>query len=406
MLIKSFSSLLFNKLIAIYLGPTGITLQAHVMNVFNALIAIPQEGTNRSLIKYLSPKNQLNTTSSQYIFGGIIINLTAFLLLGLYLFINHDTFFRIFSYGESQLVWGGVFLLSVCSYIFHTFFLSFLQIQQDFKRFAVLNTLGNLFGLAMLAYFITQHAKWALLGLPLGLAIAIIPTIIFAYPTIKKFLAPVKWQLQESTEQLQQMSGFVLMAMSILLFEYITSFAMREYSIGIFSVERTGFWQSVSTLSGYYIAAFSAIVMTVYYPQVAAKIDTPRELSQYIKSMIALLVPIIIIGLSIVFFFRAWFIETLFSSEFDIATVLFRFQLGGDFFKLVSLLLGSILLAQGRVVPFIILQAISALIYIITVPLCADYFDLEAFPFAHFLRHSSYFLLLLIVCRKVLFHKK
>lgn len=403
--IKSISSLLFNKLIALYLGPTGITLQAHVMNLFNALLAIPQEGTNKAVIKFLSPENSPSRSSYQFIFGGFVINILVFVLLSVYLFLNNATFFRLFSFGDSQLAWGAIFLVSVFCYIFNTFFLSFLQVIQNFKTYAILNTLGNLFGLFSIALFITQKSDWILLGLPIGLALALIPTLVFAYPVIRQFLRPVQWSLKESKPHLTAMTGFVLMAVSVLLFEYVTSFAMREYSIRYFNSENTGFWQSASTLSSYYMAAFSAVVMSVYYPQAASKINKPHELSRYVRGIIALLLPIILIGLSAVFFFKDVLLQLLFTADFSKAESLFRFQLLGDFFKLISFLLAALLLAKGKVTQFIVLQAVSASIYITTIPLIADSWGLEAFPFAHFLRNIVYCFLLFILCRKIVFGK-
>lgn len=372
------------------------------MNLFNALLAIPQEGTNKAIIKYLSPEEQPLVSSYQYLVGGFIINITAFIFLSIYLFLNDDTFFRLFAFGNSQLAWGSIFLTCVLCYTFNTFFLSFLQIQQNFKTYAILNTLGNLFGLLAIALFITQNQEWILLALPIGLGFALLPTIIFTFPIIRQFFSPVQWSWQASKGHLKDMAGFVLMALSVLLFEYITSFAMREYSIQYFNSENTGYWQAVSTLSGYYMAAFSAVVISVYYPQVASKINRPTDLKQYVRSIVLFLIPLIIVGLCTVFFLRSWLLELLFTTGFEESSSLFRYQLIGDFFKMIAFLFGALLLAQGRLTTFIILQGVSAMVYISTIPIISETWQLEAFPFAHCLRNLIYCSLLVISCRKTI----
>ena len=403
--IKAISSLLFNKLIALYLGPTGITLQAHIMNLFNAIITIPQEGTNKALIKFLSPEQNRYSSNNQYIFAGILINIGAFILLGTYLFINNETFFKLFSFGESPLLWGTVFLLSTLAYIFNTLFLSLLQSQQRFQTYAILNTLGNLFGLLAIALFITQGSYWMLLGLPLGLGIAIIPTAIFTRPILSAYFKSINWSIERSQEHFKNMAGFVLMALSVLLFEYITSFAMREYSIHYFDTDNTGLWQAPSTLSSYYTGAFSAVVIAVYYPQVSSLVAMPKQLNRYVKNIFLIILPVIMIGLGIVFLLKAQLLQLLFSEDFIRSQYLFKYQLLGDFFKLTAFLFGGLLLAQGKTNIYIILQAISALIYITTIPLLVDSNGLEAFPFAHFLRNIIYCSLLLIICWKVIFKR-
>jgi PST family polysaccharide transporter len=192
------------------------------------------------------------------------------------------------------------------------------------------------------------------------------------------------------------------MAIFFLLFERVVSFGVREYSIYYFSSENTGFWQSVATISTYYSGAFTAIVMAIFYPQVTKLIPEKAKLSQYLRSTFGMVCLVLIAGLAFVYFLKTWIMEFVFTDEFVIASDLFRFQLLGDFFRLSGFLLGGVLLAQVRIKAYLIVQAISAIAYLIAIPLLINKWQLETFPLAHFIRSLVGFCLLLFFTRKVL----
>jgi hypothetical protein len=69
---------------------------------------------------------------------------------------------------------------------------------------------------------------------------------------------------------------------------------------------------------------------------------------------------------------------------------------------LSGFLLGGVLLAQVRIKAYLIVQAISAIAYLIAIPLLINKWQLETFPLAHFIRSLVGFCLLLFFTRKVL----
>ncbi len=399
--IKLGSSLIFNKIMAIFLGTTGITLFAHVMDLFNLALAVPQEGVHKGTIQALSKRNLTPSQKGSYVGMAILMNFGSFLVVGVYLLLFHQSFFTLFTFGISSLVWGAIFLTATFAYLVHVFLLLFWQIEEDFQRLAILSVLGNLLAICLLVIFTKWLPSYSLLAFPLGLGSSVVFSFLFTYRLIRKNYAPIS--LKWNTDSFRDLGSFLLMAIFFLLFERVVSFGVREYSIYYFSSESTGFWQSVATISTYYSGAFTAIVMAVFYPQITKLISEKETLSQYLKSTFGMVSLVLIAGLAFVYILRTSIMVIVFTDEFVIASDLFRFQLLGDFFRLSGFLLGGVLLAQVRIKAYLAVQAISAIAYLISIPLLMNDWQLETFPLAHFIRSLVGFCLLLFFTRKVLF---
>jgi PST family polysaccharide transporter len=398
--IKLGSSLIFNKIMAVFLGTTGITLFAHIMDLFNLTLAIPQEGVHKGTIQVLSKRNLTPKQKGSYVGMAILMNLASFVVVGAYLLLFHQSFFSLFTFRISSLVWGAIFLTATFAYLIHVFLLLFWQIEEDFQRLSILSVFGNLLAICLLVIFTKWLPSYSLLAFPLGLGFSVIFTFLFTYRLIKQNYSPIS--LKWNTDSFRDLGSFLLMAIFFLLFERIVSFGVREYSIYYFSSENTGFWQSVATISTYYSGAFTAIVMAIFYPQVTKLIPEKAKLSQYLRSTFGMVCLVLIAGLAFVYFLKTWIMEFVFTDEFVIASDLFRFQLLGDFFRLSGFLLGGVLLAQVRIKAYLIVQAISAIAYLIAIPLLINKWQLETFPLAHFIRSLVGFCLLLFFTRKVL----
>jgi PST family polysaccharide transporter len=400
-LIKLGSSLIFNKIMAIFLGTTGITLFAHVMDLFNLTLAVPQEGVHKGTIQVLSKRNLTPTKKGSYVGMAILMNVGSFIVVGAYLLLFHQSFFTLFTFGISSLVWGAIFLIATFAYLIHVFLLLFWQIEEDFQRLSILSVLGNLLAICLLVIFTKWFPSYSLLAFPLGLGCSVIFSFLFTFRLIKQNYSPInfKW----NTDSFQDLGSFLLMAISFLLFERAVSFGVREYSIYYFNSENTGFWQSVATISTYYSGAFTAIVMAVFYPQITKLIPEKAKLSQYLKSTFGMVVLGLIAGLVLVYLLRRLIMGIIFTDEFVIASDLFRFQLLGDFFRLSGFLLGGLLLAQVRIKAYLAVQAISAIAYLVAIPLLVNDWQLETFPLAHLIRSLVGFCLLLFFTRKALF---
>ncbi|MFW5760232.1 MAG: oligosaccharide flippase family protein, partial [Cyclobacteriaceae bacterium] len=212
-----------------------------------------------------------------------------------------------------------------------------------------------------------------------------------------------KYKSEVSRSALRKLSEFLLMALSVLLFTKLADFIVRDFAIETFGLHYTGLWQAVVKISDTYMDIFIATIGSVYYPQVTSLIFNSNHLRKYLKEMLSIVVPISVVGLVVLFLLRKPVIILIFSEEFGHAVHLFKFQLIGDFFCIISYLLTFIIAAQARTSLFILLQAGSALFYIGLVVLLSQWHSIEAIPLAHAIRFGLFLMVLIVLNKRILF---
>lgn len=398
-LIKSICSLLTNKLFAIYFGATGITLLAHFQNLISLITQVPNDGINRGIIKYWSGQNVSTLEKQKYFKAGFFLNIVVLAASLILLYLFRSYFFRDFSfYFNSAII--TLLILGITLYIVHLFLLSIILSFQRIKVYAIINALGSvLVVLIVLVVAPKGNLNYALLSFLLAQSLAVVFSL--SYGLLKGILLPVTRRI--SFKEYQKLGGFVLMALSILVFGKVTDFVIRDYAIQSFGMLHTGLWQSIVKLSDGYMMLFINTVGIVYYPQVSSLIFNTEELRQYLRDVIKIVVIISASGLFLVYIFREPILIILYNSEFVPAGDLMPLQFIGDFFCIIAYLLTYIISAQARFMTFILLQAASAVFYIFLVYVLSSNFGIEGIPAAHAIRYFVLAIILIILNKRIIF---
>ncbi|RZK62537.1 MAG: hypothetical protein EOO59_02300 [Hymenobacter sp.] len=156
---------------------------------------------------------------------------------------------------------------------------------------------------------------------------------------------------------------FVLMASGPLLFGRAVDYAVRAYLIGHFAPATTDLWQAVSRLSDYYSLVVGAVLSTVFYPRLAALAAVPSQARHYLRVVLGLLAGGLAAAFGGLFGLRDWLLPLLFAPRLLAARALLAPQLLGDWAKFLVWVLLYQLLARARPLPYIAVQAASAVLY-------------------------------------------
>ena len=170
-----------------------------------------------------------------------------------------------------------------------------------------------------------------------------------------------------------------------------------------YGLDHTGLWQAVVKISDTYIELFIATIGSVYYRKVRSLIFDSYQLRKYLKDMLAVVIPVSIVGLALLYFFRDTAIDLVYSPEFKQARHLFKFQLTGDFFSIISYMLTYVIIAQARISLLVLLQGGSAIMYIALVVLLSQWHSIEAIPMAHAIRFGLFLMVLIVLNKRMLF---
>jgi O-antigen/teichoic acid export membrane protein len=388
-----------NKLFAIYFGATGITLLAHFQNLISLVTQVPNDGINRGIIKYWSGENVSTVEKQKYLKAGFFLNIGVLVITLILLFLFRSYFFRDFNFYFSTTIITFL-ILGITLYIVHLLLLSIILSFQRIKVYAIINAMGSI--LVVIAILIVApkgNLNYALLSFLLAQSFAVVFSLIYGF--LRGILLPVKGRI--SFKEYRKLGEFILMALSILVFGKVTDFIIRDYAIQSFGMLHTGLWQSVVKLSDGYMMLFINTVGIVYYPQVSSMIFNTDDLRQYLRDVFKIVVVISVTGLILIYIFRDPVLIILYNREFVPAGDLMPLQFLGDFFCIIAYLLTYIISAQARSMTFILLQAASAIFYIILVYTLSSKFGIEGIPAAHAIRYFVLAIILIILNKRILF---
>ncbi|NQY05632.1 MAG: hypothetical protein HRT68_05345 [Flavobacteriaceae bacterium] len=118
------------------------------------------------------------------------------------------------------------------------------------------------------------------------------------------------------------------------------------------------------------------------------------------------LLPLIAFGMCLIFILREWIIKLLLTEEFIEMENLFKWQLLGDFIKVMAMIIAHQFIAKRMLIYFIVSEILSlALFYFLSNYFIQDY-GAEGVVLAHFVRYVIYFIVVLSLLRGHFFGKE
>ncbi len=387
-----------SKIIAVYVGPAGMALVGNLRNFFTSLEAVATLGFQNGIIKYISKadqeKSKLNSTLSTIaialFFSSIITGLLSFLFcnqLSTSLFGNYS-FAHVFS----------AIAIALPFYIASLFFIAVLNGLSRFRKVIWVSIFSNLLALVISSYLIIEYRTFGAL-----LSVVIAPAATFFIPFIYvrhiiDFRNVFNFKSFDS-ELLKNLGEFSLMAIVSSIFAPLVFIALRNQITDGAGAEHAGYWEAMMRFSSYYFLFISTILTVYFLPKLSrakAGIQTKVILYNYYKK----LMPIFVAGLVGVYFLRDFLVQLVFSKEFLPVSNLFFYQILGDFFKAMALILGYIFFARKLTVAFIIFEIFSVLVLYFSSTYFISIFMEKGAVIGHAVTYSIYFFALLIYFRK------
>ncbi|MCC5943474.1 MAG: hypothetical protein JJT94_00960 [Bernardetiaceae bacterium] len=355
---RGLSFVLINKFFAIYFGASGLALLAHFRNFLSLPLLLAGEGSYKALLRYWSLAQYLPTQKKAAFWVSTAFWLSNIILL---FFLGFCAVFADFFWKEFQLLFDSFswfWLLLLFVHIWQLLFVSLLLAMQKIKAYSIAISVAGWAALLAL-YTLKDHLSQAdaLLVYGTGQGVALLCSLYLLRETKLTFCF-------FKPEVLRLMIPFLLTASAIVLLNKLTDFALRREAILMFGEELTGFWQAILQVSEGYTMIFSATFMSLFFPQVSARITQPLALQNYLKKVIPLILISSLIGLGIVYGFRQMLTRALYSEDFVAYADWFLWILPADLSKFGIFIIGNLLLAATQMKRFMILQLIYALIYI------------------------------------------
>lgn len=403
-LIRMLTAFVSIKIVSSILGPSGIALIGQLNNFATIMMAVASAGINQGVTKYISENRNLDDEVRKFISTAFRITLFFSILCGILLIIFHNL---ISEKILQSLEFSYIFIVFGCVIIFYALnnlLLSILNGFQLYKKFVYVNIVNSILGLIFtftLVYF------WELRGALISL-ISYQSTMFFITIWMLRKTYWIKYlNFKENFEKkiAKKYLHYTLMAITTAATVPVSQLYIRSYVISNISITQAGYWEAMNKLSGMYLMIITSSLSVYFLPKLA-ELKTNTELRKEIFKAYKIIMPFLLLGLILIYFLKFFIINILFTSEFTPMSVLFKYQLIGDFFKIASWLLAFLMVAKSMTKQFIITEIFASSLFVILSLYFVKINGIIGITQAYLINYIIYLIIMVFIFKKLIFNIK
>ncbi|MDI1320598.1 MAG: O-antigen translocase [bacterium] len=351
-----------NKIVAVVAGPSGMALIGQVQNVSTILQGVTSGLFSTAAVKYSAewkdqPARLYSFLSLSYtlVFWLTVSVGSATMALSWWLakfFLNDTEYWWVFA----------LLGLTIPLFATNSLMLSVINGFGNVKRLTLLNVAQSILGLIL---SVGLPMKFGVSGALAATTLASSVVFVVLLPELRnqRWLRLRRIRLRVCSDDLKRLGGFALMSLTVAICAPLTQLIVRGQILERSSLLEAGYWQALNRFSGAYLVFFTTTLSVYYLPKFATQ--TNLESKAELKRSLGILWPVALTLLVGVWVFRKMLIKFLFSDDFLPISEIFHYQLLGDFLKLNSWLLGSLLLAKRAILWVIASEIMASAFFII-----------------------------------------
>lgn len=402
--IKLITSFLSAKVIALYAGPAGLGMLGQLSSFIAVSLTLSTGAINNGIIKYLAEYKDNADRQYQLLHAALKLTALGSLLasLGAILFSGWWSFWL---FGHTDYAFVFVVLGSTLfCHSAYTLFSSVLNGLSEYKKFNQLAIVASITGLITTYLFIRAYGiTGGLISLALYQVFVFIAVFLF-YKSLGKIEWRKIWNTTATNTQYKQLLAFSVMALVTSVITPVLQILIRnilKLEAGVYDV---GYYEGIIRISQLYLLVITTTLSVYYLPKLSA-LQNDTQLRREILNGYAIILPATAVILLGVFVCRTWIINLAFSDRFQPMGVFFLPQLIGDFFKIASWLLAFIMIARAKTYLYIATELAYGGILLLSVYICVERFGAVGAVYAYAIAYFSYFLMMVILFRQLIFGK-
>ena len=401
--ISLLARLISTKIVAVYLGTNGMFLLGQLKDFLRLGNTISSFGIENGIVKYVAEFEEQKENLSNIIGTSFRINIISafFVSLVILAFKNQISTFLQIDFDENFYFF--LLVTSVISASIHTCFLSIYNGLNRIKLFVIVNIISNIVSAIILVLFVLKmQIIGAFYALVINQILTLIINIIF-YTIYKPFL--IQWIFKKYiNEYFKKLSSFSIMAIVGPVCLIISSFIVRDYLYDKFGADYAGSWEAMWRISAIYLL-FLITTFKFYLIPTFSKLND-IELKKEVFKIWKIVVPIIILITTAVYFSKNIIIKLLLSNEFILINSIIFFHLIGDIIKINCWVLGNIMISKAKTKSFVFFQIEWSLLFVTLSYVFIEKYGFVGVSISYFVTYIIHFSLLNIYFKKLLWINK
>ncbi len=392
--------------IANFVGAAGMAVMGNLRDFTQGIWSFSVLGLENGMVKntaqFQHDRPQLKRVFNTAWTACLVVSI----LLGIFIF-------SAASWLDSALIaqdvdFSGVFRVLAISLPFHVLFMMFsslLQGMEWYKKFISINIAVSVLIFMLSAVLIYNYnltgALYAIVIVPIAQTFV----VLIAWSRLKVEVISLKELFTFKIEKpvLRKLLNYSVMALfSALLIPAVQIMVRGKIMVEV-SDEAAGYWEAVVRISGYYMMFVTTLISLYVLPSLS-KDSSPFNYRKTIWYFYKNILPLVFAGLTAIFLSRELLVQFLFSEEFIPAIPLFKWQLIGDFIKIITTVLAFRFIALNDLKRYLIAEVLSIVSFFILSYLLIPIYLEEGVVIAYVLNYIFYLFILLILLRRELFN--
>jgi PST family polysaccharide transporter len=396
-IIVSFVSI---KVVAVYIGPSGLALVGQMQNFIAMMSSIASAGVNSGVVKYTADHYEDEQAKQKIWSSALKISLVLVIPIAIAIIFLAD-FLSMKLLNTTE--YGSIFILfaiTVVFFVFNGLLTSILNGQKEIKKLTTLNIIGSLFGLVVTIGLVMNYQLYgALISGIISQSIVFFVTLAFVVKSswfkLSMFLGSMD---SEYKNKLLKYSAMAVVSSTMITLSQIY---IRDYIGTKIGWDEAGYWQAIWRISETYLMLVTTILGVYYLPKFS-NIQDKAELRAEIFYGYKIMMPIVMVMALAIYIFRDLIVSILFTKEFSPMLELFLYQLIGDVVKIASWFLSFVMAAKAMTKLFILSEVIFALSFLGLVMLFLNIYGLVGVTMAFMVNYIFYFFFSLLSLKKYL----
>ena len=398
--IKMINGFVVVKIIAIYVGASGLAFIGHFQNFITMMMSFATGAINSGVVKYTAEHRKDESEKQKLWSTAVRISLAATFFSSLMLVLFHgylsNLFFKNDEYGSIFII----FAITLVLFVLNSLLLAILNGQKEIKKLVSIGIVSSFIGLLLtgvLSYYFGLYG--ALLSYTISQALVFFVTVFFVFKSnwfkVKLFTSSL------DISYMKKLGGYTAMALSSALSIPVSMMLIRTYIGDNLGWEAAGYWDGIWKISSAYLM-FVTTTLSIYYLPRLSEIKEDKELKKEILDGYKIIIPVITFIAICIYFARNIIIQVLFTSEFSPMAELFLYQMIGDVIKIASWLLGYIMIARAMTKSFIATEIFFSVSFVLFSILLINIFGLIGVTLAFALNYLIYLFIMLFIFRNTL----
>lgn len=398
-IMKMVTLLGINKVLAIYVGPTGYAALGQFQNAVQMITTFSSGAINTGVTKYTAEyyddelKQRLvwRTAGTIVLSGSAIAAILIFILnkkLAVW-FLNDPDYGAVF-------IWFGATLVF---FTFNALLLAILNGKKEISKYVVANIAGSFFSLTVTALMSIQYGLYGtLVALAIYQSISFFVTLFICYKSSwfrwSYFFGGIDRTIAVN------LSKYTAMALTSAVCVPVSQILVRSHIGENLGWDAAGYWEAIWRLSGAYLMLVTTTLGVYYLPRLS-EIKEPIEIKKEIAQGYKIILPIAAVSGLVIYLLRHFIIGVLFTAEFLPMQELFAWQMVGDTLKIASWLLSYLMLGKAMVKLFISTEIVFSASFVTLTYILTGIYGIEGAVMAHALNYFMYFIVIVFIFNKV-----